>query len=501
MNDKLLFSWISENKDTYPDKVAIIDNNKRITYYDLSNYISRIAGWLIAHGVQRGDRVTLLLQNSSEFVISFFAIARIGAVAVPLNPQYKKQELTNYLGDSNPKVVIALKSVIPLTKEIVSLLNNKECKIISVSEEKSDSYSFPQIMRENYSFKGTIDLLPENEVLCQYSSGSTGKSKKVIRTHFNLVSEAKNFDSTVNMTDDDKILCVVPLFHAHGMGNCMLASVCAGATLVILEDFNRQKVLKTIQDEQITVFPGVPFIFSILADMLLRETISLSSLRLCFSAGAALPYETFQKFFEKYGIPIRQLYGSTETGSISINLDKNISNTLESVGLPMKHVEVEIFGEQGKILPPYEIGEIGIKSPAMIKGYPGLENINRELFRNKYFFTSDLGKKDNDGNIYITGRKTLFINTGGNKVDPSEIETILGKYPKVKEVVVIGGKSYYGEDVIKAIVVPVTQCDEREIIEFCKGKIADFKIPRIIEFRKEIPKSPLGKVLRKYLYE
>jgi long-chain acyl-CoA synthetase len=212
-----------------------------------------------------------------------------------------------------------------------------------------------------------------------------------------------------------------------------------------------------------------------------------------------LPRETFQKFFEKHGVPIRQLYGTTETGSISINLDKNISDTADSVGFPMRNVGVEIFGKKGEILPPGETGEIGIKSSAMIQGYAGLEDFNSDSFRNEYFFPSDLGKKDKDGNIYILGRKSLFINTGGNKVDPSEIEILLKTHPQVKEVVVVGVESYYGEGVIKAVIVPTSPCNEREIVDFCKGKIADFKIPRIVEFREEIPKSPLGKILRKYL--
>jgi long-chain acyl-CoA synthetase len=499
MDNKVLPLWISTNRDRYLHKAAIIDGNKWITYSELDDYISGLAGWLISRGVQRGDRVVLLLQNSSEFVISFFAIAKLGAIAVPLNVQYKEQELAGYLRDSNPKVVIALSHLIPLIKEVISVIKNKECDVIGVPEGRNESFSYQQVMKENFSFNKTIKLLSENDVLCQYSSGSTGKPKRIIRTHSNLISEADNFNSTVNITSNDKILCVIPLFHAHGFGNCMLSSIYAGATLVILEDFNRHKVLKTIQDEQITVFPGVPFMFSILADTPLKVSMMLSSLRLCFSAGAPLSHEAFQKFLKKYGVPIRQLYGSTETGSVSINQDKNVSNTADSVGLPMRNVEVEIFGEKGEILQPNEIGEIGIKSSAMIKGYSGSEDLNGQSFRNEYFFPLDLGKKDNNGNIYIVGRKTLFINTGGNKVDPSEIEILLCKYPKVKEVVVVGAKSYYGEGVIKAVIVPSAQCKEIEIIEFCKGKIADFKIPRVVEFRKEIPKSPLGKVLKKYL--
>lgn len=499
MENKVLPSWISINGDRNPQKIAVIDGGRRITCSELHDYSSSLAGWLISRGVQRGDHVVLLLPNSSEFIISFLAIAAVGAVAVPLNVQYKVQELSGYFMDSGPRVVIASARLIPLVEEVISGISHRGCDVIGVPEGGSGSVSFAYAMKGNVSFHGQRDLQPDNNVLCQYSSGSTGKPKRIVRTHANLVSEAENFNATVSITGDDKILCAVPLFHAHGFGNCMLASLYAGATLVILEDFNRRKVLKTIQDEQITVFPGVPFMYSILAETPVKDGSVLSSLRLCFSAGAALPQETFQRFSEKYGVPVRQLYGTTETGSVSINLDKNISDTADSAGLPMKNIEVEIFGEKGEILPPDETGEIGIKSPAMIRGYSGAEVLNRESFRDGYFFPLDLGRKDRKGNIYIVGRKSLFINTGGMKVDPSEIEILLGKYQKIKEVVVVGAKSYYGEGLIKAVVVPGSPCDEREIIEFCKGKIADFKIPRIVEFRDEIPRSPLGKVLRKYL--
>ena len=499
MEDKSLPQWICEIGSKYSQRIAIIHGGKRITYAELCDSIQRLAGGLVSLGVQRGDRVVLLLKNSLEFIISFFAITKVKAVAVPINVQYKEQELSNYIKDSKPRIIIASRNIIPLLKGITFFTNNKDCAIIGVPDGKDGAYSYTSLIKENPPLNSTVDLLPQDKVLFQYSSGSTGKPKRIIRTHFNLVSEAEDFCSTVNITGNDKILCVVPLFHAHGLGNCMLASSYAGATLVILEDFNRRRVLKTIQEEQITVFPGVPFMFNMLAETALRYEMTLSSLRLCFSAGAPLTQKTVKKFYEKYGVFVRQLYGSTETGSVSINLDENISNTVESVGLPMRNVEVEIFDTNGEILKSTEIGNIGIRSPAMIKGYSGLEDLNKESFLDGYFFPGDLGKKDNRGNLYITGRETLFINTGGNKVDPSEIEMLLISHPMVKEAVVVGVKSDYGEDNIKAVIVSNGQCDEREIVEFCKGKIADFKIPRIVEFRKEIPKSPLGKVLKKYL--
>lgn len=492
--------WISLNAQRHPHKDAIIFGDKRISYSYLKDSICKLAGGLSFHGVQYGDRVVILLPNSPEFIISFFAIAMVGAIAVPLNFQYKEQELSHYLKDSFPKTVIVSKHMVPLIRGILNAINNEICRIISVpyGEEGSDSYE--HLINGNFSFRKFIGPSTNDDLLCQYSSGSTSIPKKIVRTNFNLASEAESLCSTVDMTDNDRILCVVPLFHAHGFGNCMLASVYTGATLIILENFNHHKVLKIIQDEGVTVFPGVPFMFSILADALLKEKADLHSLRLCFSAGAPLMGETFQKFFKRYGIYVRQLYGSTEAGSVSINLDRNICESSDSVGIPMKNVEVEVFGEKGEILGASEIGEIGIRSPAMTGGYQGSEDLTREFFREGYFFPGDVGKRDDKGRLYLTGRKTLFINTGGNKVDPSEVEMLLSGHPKVKEVVVIGVKGYYGEDMVKAVVVPKSDFDESEIINFCRGKIADYKIPRVVEFREEIPRSPLGKVLRKYLY-
>ncbi|MDR4508195.1 MAG: acyl--CoA ligase [Candidatus Brocadiaceae bacterium] len=500
-DNKMLPQWICECANTYPERTAIIYNKREITYAELCDHIQRLSGALISLGVKRGDRVVLLLDNSPEFIISFFAIVSVSATAVPLNVHFKDWELANLIRNSEAKVIIASELIIPLPGEITSFGDMGDCVVIGTPEGKNGAYSFKQLLEENPPLTKALDMSLQDEVLLQYTSGSTGQPKKIVRTHFNLVSEAKNYCSTVNMTSNDNILCVIPLFHSHGFGNCMLASVYASATLVILEEFNRRNVMETIQEESITVFPGVPFMFNMLADTNLRDKINVSSLRLCFSAGAPLMQKTVQKFYEKYGVFVRQLYGSTETGSISINLDDDISYNAESVGKPMRNIEVEIFDMDGKVLKANEVGNIGIRSSGMTKGYLGIEELNRNSFKNGYFFPGDLGYKDEKGNLYITGRKTLFINAAGNKVDPTQIEKVIITHPKVEEVVVVGIKGNYGEEVIKAVVVLNNQCDESELIEFCRGKIAEFKIPRLIEFRKEIPKSPIGKILRKYLLE
>lgn len=200
---------------------------------------------------------------------------------------------------------------------------------------------------------------------------------------------------------------------------------------------------------------------------------------------------------------MRQLYGCTEAGSVAINLDEDLKNTYDSVGCPLKNIEIKIIDDTGKELPTGSIGEIVIKSQALTQGYSNKPELNQQVFKNGSFFTGDLGKKDEAGRVYITGRKQIFIDTGGHKVDPLEIENILITHHQVKEAVVVGIKGLYAGEIIKAVIVPQNRniCDENDILSYCKGKLADFKVPKLIEFREEIPKSPLGKVLRKNLID
>ena len=354
----------------------------------------------------------------------------------------------------------------------------------------------------------------ENVALYQYSSGSTGRPKRIARTQQNLLCEVNNFAATVNIVSEDNILCVVPLYHAHGLGNCLLAATCNGATLVILEQalknkipvevpfvFRCSRILELIKQENITIFPAVPYIFNTLAETPLYPNIQLDTLRLCFSAGNFLGKEIFAKFLKRFNVPIRQLYGCTEAGSIAINLHGDIEQTYHSVGKPLKNVEIRIVDEQKDDLPPEEIGEVVVKSDALTNGYYNMPDLNKQAFQGGAFLTGDLGKLDEEGYLYITGRKKILIDTGGRKVDPIEIEDILIAHPKVKEAVVVGAKGIYAGERVKAVLVLQASeiCDEHEIFTYCKPLLAAFKVPKIVEFREQIPKSPLGKILRKSL--
>jgi long-chain acyl-CoA synthetase len=315
---------------------------------------------------------------------------------------------------------------------------------------------------------------PDEPLVYQFSSGSTGRPKRVARTHGQCTGEAAYYP-TLGIGPEDSIFCAIPLFHTYGMGCCMFAAASTGATVVVLEDPNpfllrRQRALELLKQESCTIFPGVPFNFRLLAEA--PAAADLSSLRLAFSAGTALPRPFFDAFLDKFGVPVRQLYGCTEAGTLTANMDDDPVASFESVGGPVDGVEVMIEDDEGEQVAPGTVGEIAVRSPGLTSGYADMEELNREAFRDGFFLSGDLGEVDEEGRLTITGRKKLLIEVGGYKVDPIEVEDV---------------------------VVPRAEMDERDLIGFCQQRLANFKVPQVVEFREEIPKSPLGKILRKYL--
>ncbi len=510
----MLTQLLLEKVKKYPDNTAIAYANLKMSYKELYSQVKGLSHGLNSIGIKPGDCIALVLPNCPEFIVSFYAAAQLNAIVLPLNHLFKQEEISYYISDSNARLIITDTKRAEMCRHVIDKID-KEIELIVVDRVYPSARYFYDLIvpevPENYD--NPTDCFT-GDILYQYSSGSTGRPKKVCRTQHNLYHEVKNFTETANITSADKILCLVPLYHAHGLGNCLLAATCNGATLVILEQvlqkgnpvevafvFRRPRVLELIEKEQITILPGVPYIFNTLAETPVNAGADLSSLRLCFSAGNFLPKDIFDKFLHRLGIPVRQLYGCTEAGSVAINLSELPETISDSVGSPLNNVEIKIVNDSGNELPAGAIGEVVIGSKALTSGYYNMPEVNQQAFQNGYFFTGDLGKKDESGCIYITGRKKILIDTGGYKVDPIEIEDILVKHPEVKEAVVVGVNAAFTGEVIKAVIVPKSRgiCNDREILSYCQERLAEFKVPKIVEFREEIPKSPLGKILRKEL--
>jgi long-chain acyl-CoA synthetase len=465
---------------------------ERVGPDELWDRVARLAGALAARGVGPGDPVALLLPNTPDFAVAFFAVAQLRAVAVPLNPQFKKPELAFCLRDAGARAVVT------------DAAGEAACR--ALLPRVSPFGDAAQVIT-SFAANGHVALTPgtrspDEVVVVQYSSGSTGRPKRVPRTHGQLRAEVEAYVEATGMTAADTVFCPIPLFHTYGLGCCLLAAVRSGATLALFDAphpfaLTRDRALAVVEREQVTVLPAVPTIFRLLAGS--KAAADLASVRLCLSAGNALPRSTFELFADRFGLPVRQLYGLTETGAVSVNVDEEPDPA--SVGRPLRGIDAAILDAAGGELPAGRIGEIAIRAAGMTGGYAGVpDELNAEAFRDGWFRTGDRGRRDEAGRLFITGRSKLLIDAGGDKVDPIEVEDVLAVHPKVREVVVVGvAGDVEGEELVKAVVVAQEPCSERELTRYCSERLANYKVPRLVEFREEIPRSSLGKVLRKYL--
>ena len=335
-------------------------------------------------------------------------------------------------------------------------------------------------------------------ILHQYTSGSTGKPKRIIRTHANLIFELERLTQAFELDETDRLVGVAPFSHVNGLVRTMMSALFVGATLYPMPEFQRRKLLALIAQERITFFGGVPYMFVVLAQTALRDDVDLSCLRIVFSSSAPLLADDNRRFQEKYGMYIRQLYGSTETGTISVNLRPDVASTLDSVGQPLADVEVEVLDDDGHPAPVGEEGDVVIASPAAITAYDGNAEATTSSFRQGFYFSGDLGRKSPSGDLTLTGRKKFLINRGGYKVNPQEVEAAILSHPQVQDVGVVGVPGPHGDETIRCVVVAAA-CTEEDILRHCQRQIADFKIPSRIEFRAELPKSETGKLLRHQL--
>jgi long-chain acyl-CoA synthetase len=504
----MLNHLLSKTVKAYSENTAIIYGNRKINYRELYSQIVRFSKALNLLNVKQDDCVAIILPNCPEFIISFYAITQLKAIALPLNPAFKENEISFYINDTGASVIITDLAKSEVCRQVISQMDRK-IELILVDGSTQSNLSFDALIQsETDEFKETE--IYDGYALYQYSSGTTEKPKRVCRTQKIIFHEANNIVSTLDVTASDTILCIVPMFHAYGFGECLLSATSTGATLVILEEFIQDgvpvvmpfifrspRVVSLIGSEKITILPGVPYTYSILANIPYQTLVDFSSLRLCISSGNFLAKDIFDKFLKRFGIPLRQLYGCTEAGSVAINLSELTDLPYDSIGLPMKNVEIKVIDDGGNELLPGIMGEFVIKSETLVSEYNNLPEENKVAFKNGYFFTGDLGKKDEQNRLYFTGRKKLLIDTGGTKVNPVEIESVLMTHPQVEEAVVVGIPGPLHGELIKAVIVLKSECKKQEILSFCKAKLADFKVPRIIEFRSELPKSSLGKILRR----
>lgn len=523
--DEPVYHLLEKSTEKYPDNVALVFFGTKVRYTELKDSVDRLAAALHALGVRKGDRVGLFMPNSPQYVVSYFAALRIGAVVVNMNPMYVEREVEYQLSNSGAETVIALDLLYPRIKNVRSKVKLKNVVVTSVRDYLPPLLKllYPLKQKERIEFEKDVlflkDLLkkyppappevsihPDDLALLQYTGGTTGRPKGTMLTHKNIVANTIQAETWFyeDVEGKETILMVLPLFHAYGM-IAMFGHIYRGSRMVLVPKFEIDSVLKLIKKYKPTLFPGVPTIFIAINNYPNAKKYDIASIRVCLSAAAPLPMEVISKFEGLTGAQLLEGFGLTEASPVTHINPLGGKRKVGSIGIPVSSTDSKIVDiETGtKELKSGEVGELIIKGPQIMKGYWSLPEATTKALRNGWLYTGDISKMDEDGYFYIVDRKTDMLISSGFNVYPREIEEVLYEHPKVKEAGVVGIPDEYRGESAKAFVVlkdgETAAADE--IIAYCKTKLAAYKVPKVVEFRKELPKTLIGKVIRRELRE
>ena len=493
----------------YPQKVAIVFGQKKVTYAQLDQKTDRVAYAFKKWGIKKGDRIAILLDNSIDFIFCYFGILKSAAIVVPINHMFKRDEIKYILEDSQARYLVTSAAYAEIAEELNVIVDSLQ-QVISTNQKGDKILSLTEYLSEQNKREVTEnDCSRDDLAVFLYTSGTTGHPKAAMLTHGNLLSNVASASKTIQITPKDTLICFLPLFHSFAATVCMLMPFFNGSKIVLMKSPRPiKKLLRAIRKNKVTIFVGIPSIYNILKDVKLPRFLPaillrfFNPIRLAISGAAALPVEVFTKFETKYRIPLLEGYGLTEASPV-VSLNPLDRRKPGSIGIPIPDVEVKIIDDQENELPPEGIGELCVRGPNVMQGYFKKEEENKITIKNGWLLTGDMAKKDHEGYIYIMGRKKDMVNVRGLNVYPREIEEVLYQNPAIVEAAVIGIPDPHKGEIPKGFVVLKTKnaLTEHEIIAFLKGKIALYKVPRNIEIREELPKNSSGKILKRILVE
>ncbi len=529
---RTLQSYLKEAAEKHPEKSAIHFIGKELSYKELYDSSLKLANQLQNLGVKKGDRVAIMLANTPQAVISYYGALFAGAIVVQTNPLYVEREIEHQLNDSGAEIIICLdlvyprvanvlnktklrkvivtgiKDYLPFPKNLIYPFIQKKNTGIKVNIEYNERIlSFVKVLNEGVRKEIEVDIDPKEDLaLLQYTGGTTGPSKGVMLTHYNLVANTTQCVSWMYKckVGEERILAALPFFHVYGMTVVMNLSIMFYSKMVILPKFDPLDVLKTIEKQKVTIFPGAPTMYIALLNHPQLKEFDLSSIEGCLSGSAALPVEVQNKFEELSGGKLVEGYGLTETSPVVIANFLWGKRKSGSIGVPWPDTEAAILSiETGEEAPPNEIGEVMVKGPQVMKGYWNRPEDTQATFKDDWFLTGDMGYMDEEGYFYIVDRKKDMIIAGGFNIYPREIEEVLYEHEKVQEACIVGVPDAYRGETVKAFIVPKDgqKLSEEELDAYCRKHLAAYKVPRLYEFREELPKTMVGKILRRVLVE
>lgn len=493
----MLFEAFIATAGTLPGSSGIRLNGTTYPYEALAERAARLASGLRRHGVGKGDAVAILMRNSPDLFVIVQALFGVGAIAVPLDVQANPSELTRSTDQFKLRAVIAS----PDLEGVAGQLANAAGVELPVILSQGGELSLQELEKTPVGILPGVG--PDDVAIYLFSSGSTGRPKVVPRTHGEMLADFNGSASALGFRGDDIVLNLLPAQHAFGLTLSAIYMPLTGATSLLWQPnqplmLARDNLMQTIAAEGVTLLPGVPFLFDLLNGA--SAPADLSRVRMAFSGAIALRKPTFDTFLERFGIPIRQALGTTETSVVSFNASDDPVSTWNSVGQVVGNNKVEIIPVEESTDPG--VGELIISSPAVTKGYLNNPEANRTSFRNGAWVSGDLGRVDAYGNLHLTGRKKLIVDIAGLKVDPIEIEDVLAGHPAVAEAVVVGvPDSRTGEQRLKAVVVKKAEETAEALVAYARERLSAHKVPYLVEFRDALPRSITGKLLRGKLVE
>jgi len=499
-----------------PDKDAIVFEGKRYTFTHLSERVNRLTNALLKLGVQKGDRVAMLQVNTNQCVEAYYAVAKVGAIYVPLNFRARGSELTYMLNSSEAATMFIGERYIELVNSIkLDLASVKN--FISLDIQQNGMLYYEGIVNEAPPEEVFTDIGDDDTTILMYTAGTTGSPKGVMLSHSSFsIYVLENVTPADPVAEESNIL-TVPLYHVAGI-QAMMAAIYGGRTLVMERQFEAKEWMKLVEKEQVSRAMMVPTMLKQLIDNPEFNTFDLTSLKVITYGAAPMPLEVIKKAVELFpGVSFINAFGQTETASTITTVppeDHDLSGTeeekakklkrLASIGKPMADVEMKVIDDNGNDLPRGEVGEIVARGPRVMTGYwKDEEKTDKTIDEEGWVHTGDIGYIDEDGYFFLSGRATDMIIRAGENISPEEVEAVLQTYHKIEEVAVIGiPDEEWGEvPMCLAVIKSGETCTPEELMEFCRANLASFKRPRSVVFVDELPRNPMGKILKKQLRE
>lgn len=530
-----LFELLRETAKKYPDMVAYVFFGREVTFKELDDASDRFATALSKMGVKKGDKVALFLPNCPQFAIAYYGALKVGAIVTAINPLYKPREVNFQLKDSGAETIVALDLLYPVVEQakrdtalkniiitsiadylppIKRVLGKLLGKVKTLKVPKGPSiYYLMDLLKEYPPEPPKVEVDPKEDIaVLQYTGGTTGLPKGAMLTHYNLVANTLQTKAWIPDFEEGKevVIGVLPWFHIYGQTVVMNLGTAAAAKVIVFPRFDAEEVMKAIQKYKATLFPAVATIYNAINIHPKVKEYDLSSLRAGISGAGPLPVAIQKTFEELTGAKICEGYGLTEASPVTHCNPLKGKRKVGSIGIPLPSTDAAIADlEKDEFLPPGEVGELVVKGPQVMKGYWNRPEETKNVFMTingeTWLRTGDIAKADEEGFFYIIDRKKDLIKYKGYSVYPREVEEVLYEHPAIKECAVVGVPDPKAGETIKAFVALKEEykgkVTEKDIIEWAKERMAPYKYPRIVEFRDELPKTIVGKVLRRVLRE